>query len=180
MTAAKRSPISDLGLSFPVLAAPMAGGPTTPALVVAAASAGGFGFLAGGYRNADDLADQIRSVAMQTSMFGVNLFAPNAVPVERIAYDRYRAQLDADAQRFRVALPEDPIEDDDAWRDKIDLLADMSVPVTSFTFGIPDAAALTALRKAGSVLVQTVTSASEAVRAAAAGVDVLAVQAAAA
>lgn len=180
MTTANKNPISDLGLSLPVLAAPMAGGPTTPALVVAAARAGGFGFLAGGYRNADDLADQIRSVAMQTSMFGVNLFAPNPVPVERIAYDRYRALLDADAQRFQVSLPEDPIEDDDAWRDKIDLLADVSVPVVSFTFGIPDAAALTALRKAGSVLVQTVTSADEAVRAAAAGVDVLAVQAAAA
>jgi nitronate monooxygenase len=158
----------------------MAGGPTTPALVVAAASAGGFGFLAGGYRSAEDLGEQIRSVAAQTSMFGVNLFAPNPVPVDRTAYDRYRGLLDADAQRFRVSLPADPIEDDDAWRDKIDLLADTPVPIVSFTFGIPDAASLTALRKAGSVLVQTVTSADEALRAAAAGVDALAVQAVAA
>jgi NAD(P)H-dependent flavin oxidoreductase YrpB (nitropropane dioxygenase family) len=34
---------------LPVLAAPMAGGPTTPALVTAAARAGSMGFLAAGY-----------------------------------------------------------------------------------------------------------------------------------
>lgn len=41
--------LPDLGLALPVITAPMAGGPTTPALVVAAAGAGGLGFLAGGY-----------------------------------------------------------------------------------------------------------------------------------
>lgn len=40
--------ISALGLSTPVVAAPMAGGPTTPRLVIAAAAAGGAGLLAGG------------------------------------------------------------------------------------------------------------------------------------
>ena len=49
------SPLSSLGLSHPVLAAPMAGGPTTPALVAAAARAGSLGFLAAGYLTADAL-----------------------------------------------------------------------------------------------------------------------------
>jgi len=35
------SPLSDLGLSIPVIAAPMAGGPTTPAIVIAAHNVGG-------------------------------------------------------------------------------------------------------------------------------------------
>jgi len=41
--------LAGLPLTLPVLAAPMAGGPTTPALVTAAAEVGSLGFLAGGY-----------------------------------------------------------------------------------------------------------------------------------
>ena len=40
-------------LSRPVVVAPMAGGPTTPALVAVAAGAGALGFLAAGYQTAD-------------------------------------------------------------------------------------------------------------------------------
>ena len=167
-----------LAFALPVLAAPMAGGPTTPELVVAAAAAGGLGFLAGGYKTAEALAGQIAEVRRATATFGVNLFAPNPVPVDPAAYARYRDAVRADAERFGAAVAEEPVEDDDGWRDKIDLLVADPAPVVSFTFGIPDAAALAALRKAGSLLVQTVTSRDEAVRAAEAGVDLLAVQAA--
>jgi NAD(P)H-dependent flavin oxidoreductase YrpB (nitropropane dioxygenase family) len=48
----------------------------------------------------------------------------------------------------------------------------------SFTFGLPDAQTLSELRRAGSLLVQTVTSAAEAHLAADAGVDALVVQSA--
>jgi NAD(P)H-dependent flavin oxidoreductase YrpB (nitropropane dioxygenase family) len=169
--------LADLALSLPVLAAPMAGGPTTPALVIAAARAGGFGFLAGGYLRAEALAEHIDSVAAETPMFGVNLFARNPVPVERAAYDRYHALLGAEAERLGVALPQAPVENDDWWDDKLSLLVDKPVPVVSFTFGIPDRASLAALRNAGSLLIQTVTSRDEALLAADAGVDILAVQA---
>jgi len=54
------------------------------------------------------------------------------------------------------------------------------VGVVSFTFGIPPAADLAALRATGAVLVQTVTSAAEARAAAEAGLDALVVQSAAA
>jgi nitronate monooxygenase len=42
------TPLASLGLTCPVLAAPMAGGPMSPALAVAVARAGTLGFLAGG------------------------------------------------------------------------------------------------------------------------------------
>jgi nitronate monooxygenase len=171
---------SELGLRSPVVAAPMAGGPTTPELVLAAATAGCLGFLAAGYRSADDLAAQIDTVTAQTATYGVNLFAPNPVPVDGAAYDAYRSQLAADAERFGVTLPAEPREDDDGWRDKIDVLVDKAPPIVSFTFGIPDPAALTALRRTGCLLVQTVTSAAEALQARDAGFGFLAVQAAAA
>jgi len=87
------SPLSPLGVELPVLAAPMAGGPSTPALVAAAARAGGLGFLAAGYKTVDQLAGQIAEVRAQAVPFGVNLFVPNPVPVDRAAFARYAAAL---------------------------------------------------------------------------------------
>jgi nitronate monooxygenase len=172
-----------LGLDVPLLAAPMAGGPTTPELVVAAARAGGLGFLAGGYKTAPQVAAQIQAVRAAGVPFGVNLFAPNPVPVDAEAFRRYAEQLRSDAEIYSLDLDLDaaePVEDDDAWQDKIDLLLSDPVPVVSFTFGLPDRAVIAGLKRAGSLVVQTVTSAAEACAAAEAGIDVLAVQASAA
>ncbi len=174
-------PLDQLNLTNPVLAAPMAGGPSTPALVVAAAAVGSFGQLAGGYKTPQLLAEQITEVRRRTDRFGVNLFAPNPVPVDPAAFRRYAAAIAPVAETFGIDLSAaEPVEDDDHWADKIALLIDDPVAVVSFTFGIPDPATITALRRAGTITIQTVTSVDEALLAEAAGVDVLAVQASAA
>ena len=73
----------------PVWLAPMAGGPSTPALAAAVSSAGGVGFLAGGMVPADRLAQDVRSAraAGGGGRVGVNLFVPEpantAIPPER-------------------------------------------------------------------------------------------------
>src|ERR1700741_277665 len=41
--------LAQFGMSIPLVAAPMSGGPTTPAMVSAATRAGGLGMLAAGY-----------------------------------------------------------------------------------------------------------------------------------
>jgi nitronate monooxygenase len=167
-----------LGSGLPVLAAPMAGGPTSPALVLAAAEAGSAGFLAGGYKTPAALAAQVAEVRAATDVYGVNLFAPNPVPVDRAAYATYRELLLPLAEKYGVELPVEPVEDDDWWHGKVELLVEAGTPVVSFTFGLPDAAGADALRRAGCLLVQTVTTAGEARRAADAGMDALAVQSA--
>ncbi|TKK91685.1 nitronate monooxygenase [Herbidospora galbida] len=175
------SALSGLGLTSPVLAAPMAGGGSTPALVIAAAKAGGFGFVAAGYKTPAALAEQIGQVRAAGVLFGVNLFAPNPVPVDRQAYREYADLLRAEADRYGVDVSDvEATEDDDHWQDKIDLLLAEPVPVVSFTFGLPEEATVAALRAAGTLVVQTVTSAEEARAAADRGVDLLAVQASAA
>ncbi|HEY1575234.1 MAG TPA: nitronate monooxygenase [Pseudonocardiaceae bacterium] len=173
-------PLSDLGVTNPVLAAPMAGGPSTPALVAAAAAAGSLGFLPAGYRTPQAFAEQLAAVRAAGVPFGVNLFAPNPLPADPAAYRAYAYALRADADRYGIDLPDDPVEDDDHWQAKIDLLLADPAPVTSFTFGVPDAGLVADLRRTGTVVVQTVTSPDEARIAADAGVDVLAVQASAA
>jgi NAD(P)H-dependent flavin oxidoreductase YrpB (nitropropane dioxygenase family) len=168
--------IADLPLSLPVLAAPMAGGATTPALVTAAAGAGSLALLAGGYRDAPELAEQIREVRSGAEIFGVNLFAPNPIPVDPAAYTRYALDLAPVARRFAAALPGRPVEDDDGWSEKLDVLLSDPVPLVSFTFGLPPTGAIRGLRRAGSAVAQTVTTAQEARSAQDVGVDLLVVQ----
>ena len=167
-----------LGSEMPVLAAPMAGGPTTPALVLAAAEAGSAGFLAGGYKTPETLAADVAEVQAAGVGYGVNLFAPNPVPVDPAAYAAYRELLLPLAEEYGVELPAEPVEDDDAWPAKVEVLVGAAPPVVSFTFGPPDAAAADALRRAGCARVQTGTSAAEARQAAEFGMDALAVQSA--
>jgi nitronate monooxygenase len=173
--------LSGLGVTIPVLAAPMSGGPSTPELVVAAARAGSLGFLGGGYKTPEALADQIAQVRSAGVPFGVNLFAPNPVPVDPDAYEKYRGQIQQEADRYEIDLGKVPVtENDDYWQEKVDLLLADPVPVVTFTFGIPEPKVITALKNAGSLVGQTITSAAEARLAAETDADVLLVQAAAA
>ena len=165
-----------LGSELPVVAAPMSGGPTTPALVLAASAAGSAGSLAGGYKTADALSAQVAEVRASTDRYGVNLFSPNPEPVDPAAYAAYRELLLPLAESYGVDLPATPVEDDDGWRAKVDVLVDAAPPLVSFTFGLPERAAAAELRRAGCALVQTVTSADEARQALDAGVDALIVQ----
>lgn len=163
-------------LRRPVVAAPMAGGPSTPELVSAAAAAGGIGFLAAGYKSVDDLMAQVAAVRdlRGSAPFGVNLFVPDG-PMDLAAARAYRDRLSHLATQFRVELPE-PRDDDDAFDAKCAALLTDPVPVVSFTFGCPTPELLARFREAGTATVVTVTSATEATYADAAGADVLAVQ----
>jgi nitronate monooxygenase len=155
--------LSNLGVSVPVLAAPMAGGPSTPELVIATAKAGGLGFLAGGYKTPAALGEQIAAVREHGVPFGVNLFAPNPVPVDPAAFREYAKALQPEAEAYGLDLTTAaPREDDDVWDEKISMLLADPVPLVSFTFGLPSAQVLTGLRRVGTVVAQTVTTAREA------------------
>jgi nitronate monooxygenase len=160
----------------PVVAAPMAGGPSGPDLVAAVADAGALGFLAAGYRSVDALATEIaRTRALTRAPFGVNVFVPAPSSVDRAALDAYIAELAPDAERLGVHLGE-PHEDDDGYGDKIAVLEADPVAVVSFTFGAPDAAVVRRLQAVGTRVVVTVTTAEEAAAATAVGADALCVQ----
>lgn len=175
--------MSVLSDGLPLVAAPMAGGPSTPALVGAADAVDATGFLAAGYLTVAALAEQVADVrAGGTDRFGVNLFVPDRDeqgllrPPDPGAYARYRAALDAEAAARGVVLPSEPVVDDDAWAAKLDLLRGDPVPVVSFTFGLPTPEEVTSLQRASSEIWATVTTPHEARAAAEVGADVLVVQ----
>ncbi len=170
--------LTQFGMSIPLIAAPMSGGPTNPAMVSAAAGAGGLGMLAAGYKTVEAVESEIKKVRAEGIPFGINVFAPNPLPVDPDSYRAYAAVIQPDADQFGLTLPPEPIEDTDSFDEKIALLLDDPVPMVSFTFGIPPRRVISALQQANTVVVQTVTTAEEAAQARDAGVDMLAVQAA--
>jgi nitronate monooxygenase len=161
------------GLDVRIVLAPMAGGVSTPGLVKAVGEAGGLGFLAGGYLRPDALREQIAAVraAGGGRPFGVNLFVPGEAG-DPGGLAEYRSEL----LRYGAELPKAPGYDRDWWEEKVRLLVEQPVPVVSFTFGVPAAEDMAALRAVGSVLVVTVTSVEEAEAAVTAGAEVLCVQ----
>lgn len=171
-------------LPTPIVAAPMAGGPSTPELVAAVAGAGGMGFLAAGYRSSTEVADQIaRTRELTDRPFGVNLFVPARQPrgaaleAVRAHVAAYRGALEGDAGRLGVRLPEPNWSDDDGWEEKVALLTLVErVSVVSFTFGVPGANVVEDLQAVGTSVWVTVTTYDEAVAARDAGADALVVQ----
>jgi nitronate monooxygenase len=161
---------------LPVAVAPMAGGPSSPALVTAAAEAGAIGFLAGGYKTAGAVAAEIAEVrAATTGPFGVNLFVPGDPSPEPERVAAYLASLAEDALAVGGTAG-DPVWDDDGWPDKLAAVLAAAPPVVSFTFGCPSAEAVADFRAAGTVVAVTVTSPAEAEAATAAGADLLCAQ----
>jgi nitronate monooxygenase len=163
-------------LKAPIVQAPLAGGASTPQLTAAVASAGGFGFLAAGYKTAEAVAANMRELrALTDAAFGVNVFAPPAPTPDRAAVAAYAASLATDADRYGTRAGE-PRHDDDHFDAKLDLMSAERPAVVSFTFGCPEALVVTRLHEAGCDVWVTVTSPDEAELASAAGADALVVQ----
>ncbi len=163
-------------LALPIVQAPLAGGPSTPALAAAVSAAGGLGFLAAGYKTAEAVAADVEAVRAATDApFGVNVFVPGTATADPDAVARYAAALAGEAARQGAQLGEPRSEDDD-WDAKLALLHATRPAVASFTFGCPPAALVVALQADGIAVWVTVTTPAEARTAADAGADALVVQ----
>jgi nitronate monooxygenase len=163
-------------IRIPIAQAPMAGGPSTPALAAAVAEAGGLGFVAAGYKTAAALRDDLAATrALTAAPLAVNVFAPTGAPADPDVIAAYVARLEPEAARAGVALGA-PRFDDDDYDAKLALLVAEPVAAVSFTFGCPAPDAVAALQNVGCQVWITVTGPAEARIAAEAGADALVVQ----
>lgn len=179
-------------LRRPVIGAPMAGGPTTPALVAAVGQAGGLGLIGSGYLDADATRVEIARVRECTDApFGVNVFLLDRADSEAAlgeaaqpgseqpgsgAVGAYSAAIAPVAERLGIELTENPAFTDFDQESTLAALVEDPVAVVSFTFGIPDPDVVRALQEVGSAVVVTVAGVQDARRAVEAGADWLSVQ----
>jgi nitronate monooxygenase len=168
-----------LGLSVPVVQAPMAG-VATPALAAAVAEAGALGSIGIGASDVATARAMIEAVRDGTARsFNVNVFVhqtPVADPAREAAwaawlapqFAAYRAEPPAALRAVYTSFADDPA--------MLAMLLEVAPPAVSFHFGLPDAAAIAALRARGIMLMATATSLAEAQAIEAAGVDAIVAQ----
>ena len=122
-----------LGINYPIIQAPMAGGVTTPELVAAVSNAGGLGSLGAGYMEPEEIRRAIRQIrALTDKPFAVNLFIPEAVTedAERIIRANellapYRRGLGLpEAEPLAAYLPD--------YTEQLGVLFEESVKILSF------------------------------------------------
>jgi nitronate monooxygenase len=163
-------------MSIRIVGAPMAGGPSTPALAAAVANCGGLGFLAAGMLSAEQLADAITATRRLTSgAIGVNIFVPQPRHRTALQFHSLAVALSDEAGRYGATLGE-PTHDDDAWAAKLDVVCDLQPEVVSFTFGTPSKKDCCRIVSAGVFTLATVTTLDEARTALSCGVDGLVAQ----
>ena len=170
-----------LGLRHPIVQAPLAGGGDTPELVAAVSEAGGLGFIGAAYLQPEAIADAARRVRRLTARpFGINLFAPGS-PVElalpgEVDVEPALARLAPYHAELGLPPPQAPSPPADPFPGQLAAVLESGAAVFSFTFGIPPAEALQAVRERGMLLAGTATTVEEAVALAEAGVDVVVAQ----
>ncbi|MFC3441631.1 NAD(P)H-dependent flavin oxidoreductase [Sphingobium rhizovicinum] len=171
--------LDSLALPVPIIQAPMAG-VSTPEMAAAVSNAGALGSIAVGAIDADAARAMIMQVRARTDRpFNVNLFVhPPATArpqIERdwiealsplfVAYGAQPPSILREIYRSFVV--------DDAM---LAVLTETRPAVVSFHFGLPDAARIATLKRAGCVLLATATSLDEALAARQAGIDAVVAQ----
>ncbi|PWA13099.1 nitronate monooxygenase [Pueribacillus theae] len=174
------SPLSkELNITYPIIQAPMAGGITTPELVAAVSNAGGLGSIASGYMSPESLRESIRQTKQLTDKpFQVNLFVPGEDEVELSREELEEADklLHPFYNELEIDIQELPTNFTEPYDELVDVVIDESIPVVSFTFGIPSEEVIQRLKQAGAFVIGTATTVNEAIHLEKAGMDAVVAQ----
>ncbi|MFZ6183110.1 NAD(P)H-dependent flavin oxidoreductase [Nannocystis pusilla] len=172
-----RRTTSALPTRWPIVQAPMAGGPDTPELAAAVSNAGGLGSLGCAYMTPQEIeatAAKLRSLTSQP--FALNLFVRADAPDDPAATARVSPVL-AEFRR-ELGLPSPPPSGRAApeFEAQLEAVLQIRPAVFSFTFGAPTRAQIEALHARSIAVIGTATTVEEAVVLAALGVDAVCAQ----
>ena len=166
-----------LGMTHPIIQAPLAGGGDTPALVAAVCNAGGLAFIGAAYLTPEQIGNASREVRARTSRpFGINLFAPLPAPdlpsdpkpaLERVA--RFFAELG-------LPPPVVPARPRDSFNEQLAAALESGASVFSFTLGILPKNAVEAIKARAMFLIGTASTVEEAIALEKAKVDAIVTQ----
>jgi nitronate monooxygenase len=166
-----------LGIEYPIVQAPMAGGSSTPELVAAVSNAGGLGSLGAAYMTPDQITEAIRRIRTLTGRpFNVNLFTGGWEPRMDADSAPILALLAEIHNAYGLPAPALPQLAPDPFTDQFEAVVEARPAVFSFTFGIPGVDALARLKSRGIAILGTATTVAEARLLAESGVDAIVAQ----
>lgn len=165
------------GLEYPILQAPMAGGPTTPRLVAAVTNAGALGSLGAAYLPPEKLRERVREIrALTDGPFNVNLFLPTPFEADPGGIERANALLAPYREELGLGDPGTPSSFEEDFEGQLEVVLEERVPVFSFTFGSLTPEIVGRLKENGTTVVGTATSVREGARLERDGVDAIVAQ----
>lgn len=173
-----RTGLTDLlGIEHPVIQAPMAGA-ATHKLAAAVSAAGGLGSLGSAPVAPDELIAQARAVRDATDRpFNVNFFCHPSPELDAQEAGRTRERFDDLYRELGLGEPPEPSVPPVAFDEaRLAALLEVRPAVASFHFGLPEPAALEAIREAGCRVLSSATTVAEAERLAELGVDAVIAQ----
>lgn len=167
----------NLKITYPIIQAGMAGGPTTPQLVASVSEAGGLGKLGAAYLNPLEMKRAIQEIRKLTDKpFGVNLFVVEVT-------DDF-SQQDSVIQALKPVYSELGLDRDqqyqnqspDYFKEQLQVLIEERVPVISTAFGLLSAQQVKTFQQQGSKVMGMITTVQEAQAAEQAGYDLVVAQ----
>lgn len=165
-----------LAMRYPIIQAPMAGGPTTSALVAAVAEAGGLGGYAAAMLAPAQIEAGVAEIRAKTRRaFAVNLFVLERPEVDPAVLEQAQAWLAPLREELGLpaATPAKWCEDFGA---QLETVLALRPPAVSFTFGIVDRAVVERFHQAGTQVIGTATTVAEAKAWSEVGADAVCVQ----
>lgn len=159
----RREVMDLLGITHPIIQAPMAGS-TTPEIVAAVSNAGGLGSLGCARDDPASLRDRAHRIRSGTNKpYNLNFFVHDAPELDTDKADRMVERLTPYYDEYGTAAPAQPSTMFPVFDEGIvAVLTEFAPRVVSFHYGMPDEAAVAALKEAGIVLLSSATSADEA------------------
>jgi nitronate monooxygenase len=166
-----------LGLQYPIIQAPMAGGGDTPELVAAVCEAGALGSIGATYLTPHQIVEMSAAVRARTRRpFGINLFVPETPLPDDIPAGTAVARVARYYEELGLARPEPPSPPRRDFDAQLDAALDGGASVFSFTFGMLPASARDKVKGRGVILAGTATTVDEAVALERAGIDLVVAQ----
>jgi nitronate monooxygenase len=167
-----------IGISTPIIQAPMAGGGDTAELVAAVSNAGGLGMIGAAYLMPEQIIERGRAVRALTSQpFGINLFAPIPVPpVDDVAIEAAMNRIKPFFDELYLPAPERPQPPQTNFNHQFAACMEIGAAVISVAFGLMPGAAVAECKRRNILVAGTATTVREAQQLADAGVDAVIAQ----
>lgn len=168
-----------LGISKPIIQAPMAG-TSTPALAAAVSNAGGLGSLGVGAMNAEAARKAIRDTrALTNAPFNINVFCHEPATANAKIEKEWLNWLAPHFEKYGASAPDKLGEIYTSFVEDqvmLDVFLQEKPAIVSFHFGLPSKEIIKALKDAGIRLLASATNLDEAAAVADAGVDAIVAQ----
>lgn len=167
-----------LNLKFPLIVAPMAGGPSSTELLIATAKAGALGSIGAAYSTGKSIEDFVFQVRTRTTNpIAINLFIPTSEPKVTEtqisdalkATDKFRNELG-----LQSPVVQPPYEEN--FDDQFESILKIRPAVFSFVFGLLKSEYILAAKKENILLLGTATTLDEALSLQESGVDAITLQ----